>query len=345
VDKVAEQGTRRQELLRLLYDVTGGRAGVPITWRQFVDQHGLNLIEYRTNVRYLHDEGWVTFTSNDRIALTHQGIKEMERILATPRAAIDNQPFARCVRLKEILIDRATGRGEAQAEYAELRKDLMSDSRVKERLPKFVKDQRTLREFWDFIQPKHNNYHDRRAYLDGEFKSLLDAMENVGVKIAEPHGITVPSFSTVIKNKVFVVHGHDETAKVKVARLIEAQGIQAIILGEQLKGGRTIIENFEHHADVDFAVVLLTPDDVGASAKTPGMLTPRARQNVIFELGYFVAKLGRDRVIALYKEGVDIPSDFQGVLYERFDDQGNWRIAVLQELAVTGYHVDINKIV
>jgi predicted nucleotide-binding protein len=101
-------------------------------------------------------------------------------------------------------------------------------------------------------------------------------------------------------NKVFVVHGHDDEAKESVARFLERLGLETVVLNEQSNRGRTIIEKLEGHADVAFAVVLLTPDDRGESKDKPyDNQELRARQNVIFELGNFLAKLGRRNVCAL----------------------------------------------
>ena len=142
-------------------------------------------------------------------------------------------------------------------------------------------------------------------------------------------------------NKVFVVHGHDVEAKETVARFIERLRLEPIILHEQPDSGRTIIEKFEVYSDVGFAVVLLTPDDLGSVANSPEQLKPRARQNVILELGYFMGKLSRSRVCALYKEGVEIPSDYQGVLYVELDVGGAWRTKVAQELVEANFAIDL----
>lgn len=125
--------------------------------------------------------------------------------------------------------------------------------------------------------------------------------------------------------KVFVVHGHDEAVKQSVARFLEKLGLEPIILHEQPNKGQTLIEKFEANSDVGFAVVLLTPDDVGRGAAEK-KLNPRTRQNVILELGYFLGILRRARVCALYKEGVELPSDIHGVIYVPYDGAGGWRL-------------------
>lgn len=144
-------------------------------------------------------------------------------------------------------------------------------------------------------------------------------------------------------NKVFVVHGHDEASRESVARFLERIGLQAVILHEQATGGRTIVEKLEHYADVDFAVVLLTPDDIGGvRSSSPDKLQSRARQNVILELGFFVGKLGREHVCALYKGSLELPSDYLGVGYVALDDGGGWRLQLAKELRGAGFSVDMN---
>jgi predicted nucleotide-binding protein len=148
----------------------------------------------------------------------------------------------------------------------------------------------------------------------------------------------------VQSKKVFVVHGHDSEVKESVARFIERLGLEPIILHEQPNSGRTLIEKFEVFSDVGFAVVLLTPDDVGASTKDKENLKGRARQNVVLELGYFTGKLGRRRVCPLYRRDVQIPSDFQGVIYTEIDAGGAWKTKLAQELVEAGFSIDLNAL-
>ena len=103
------------------------------------------------------------------------------------------------------------------------------------------------------------------------------------------------------------------------------------------------MEKFVKEADVGFAIVLLTADDRGGSKTVdPVNFLHRARQNVIFELGYFNGRLGRGRVCALYQPGVEIPSDYAGVLYIELDEHGAWRLQVAKELRAAGLSVDMN---
>jgi predicted nucleotide-binding protein len=142
--------------------------------------------------------------------------------------------------------------------------------------------------------------------------------------------VTRPEEIAPCSRDVFIVHGHDEEAKESVARLVEKLGGRSVILHEQVNSGDTIIEKFERHSNATFAIILITPDDVGG--KTVKELKARARQNVIFEMGFFYSKLGRKRVCALRKGGVEFPSDIQGILNIEMDKSGAWRLALMREL-------------
>jgi len=145
-----------------------------------------------------------------------------------------------------------------------------------------------------------------------------------------------------LSRRVFVVHGHDGEAREMVARFLTAMGFEPVILHEQANQGGTVIEKFEANSDVGFAVVLLTPDDLGRSLKEEE-LKPRARQNVLLELGYFIGRLGRNKVCALKRGDVELPSDYVGVVWEKMDDGGGWKLALARELKAAGHEVDLNK--
>ena len=143
--------------------------------------------------------------------------------------------------------------------------------------------------------------------------------------------------------QVFIVHGHNASAKESVARFIEKLGLEAIILHEQPNRGSTIIEKFERHAGVSFAIALVTGDDEAREVSSTAELKKRPRQNVIFEFGFFVGKLGRTHVCALLEEGVEIPSDYQGVVYIRLDSAEHWKFELVRELKSAGFDVDANR--
>lgn len=156
---------------------------------------------------------------------------------------------------------------------------------------------------------------------------------------------SVPSLENYSTDRVFIVHGRDIAMKEAVARVVEKLNLEPVILHEQPELGRTIIEKFIQCSNVGYAIVLLSPDDFAY----PRDLTPkkgmyRARQNVILELGYFIGKLGRRRVMALNKGGTDfeIPTDFAGVVYTPFD--GQWRFKLVKELKACGYNVDADQL-
>ena len=149
----------------------------------------------------------------------------------------------------------------------------------------------------------------------------------------------------IFGDKIFIVHGHDEGAKHKIARFIEDLDLTATILDEQPSRGQTIIDKFEAHADeAGFAIVLLTSDDLGAPKDNKNELKPRARQNVILELGYFLHGLGRERVRVLHEEGVELPSDIHGIVYVSLDSADGWKLKLGREMQSVGFTVDMNKI-
>ena len=150
---------------------------------------------------------------------------------------------------------------------------------------------------------------------------------------------------TVSKDEVFIVHGHDEEAKIKTARFIEKLGFKPIILHEQASSGNTIIEKIEEHSNVGFGIVLYTPCDVGGKKMPEPVLNNRARQNVVFEHGYLIGKIGRRNVCALVKGDVEKPNDISGVVYISMDNDGAWQLAVAKELRSSDYAVDMNKVV
>ncbi len=158
---------------------------------------------------------------------------------------------------------------------------------------------------------------------------------------------TPPSQSTATSrdsSKVFVVHGRDEALKQTVCRFVENLGFEAIALSEKPNQGQTIIEKFEAHSDVGYAVVLLTPDDEGRLNAPAQTLQARARQNVIFELGFFFGKHGRENVCVLYKKGVELPSDVSGLAYHLADSHDAWKWKLGQEMKAAGLEIDMNKL-
>lgn len=175
---------------------------------------------------------------------------------------------------------------------------------------------------------------------------VLKQLKNKTVFLKQ-HAKVTPTESTKIneldKTKVFIVHGHDEEAKTKTARFVEKLGFEAIILHEKASGSKTIIEKIEEYSNVGFGIILYTPCDKGAK-QTDNNLKSRARQNVVFEHGFLIGKIGRDKVCALIKGDIETPNDISGVIYIKMDLADAWRYAIADEMKNAGYAVDKNRI-
>lgn len=151
---------------------------------------------------------------------------------------------------------------------------------------------------------------------------------------------------TEMNSKVFIVHGHDNEAKQEMARFLQIIGYDPIILHEQPDGGKTIIEKIEAYTDVSFAVVLYTECDLGRKkADPPEKERFRARQNVVFEHGFLIGKLGRDKVCAIVKGNIETPGDITGVVYTKMDAEGAWKLKLAQNMRAAGLFVDGNKLI
>ena len=203
----------------------------------------------------------------------------------------------------------------------------------------------------DSTSDNNSRNHERQEYYIralGRAATLLESMieeieEYWKDEAQEPAPYVSSTSGRANTNEIFVIHGRDNETKVTVARFLEHLDLKPIILHEQSSQGRTIIEKFEQHAQVGFAVALLTPDDIGALQEDARNLKSRARQNVIFEFGYFIGRLGRNRVCALTKGDVEIPSDYDGVVYIPLDDAGGWKMELVRELKGAGIDVDANR--
>lgn len=171
--------------------------------------------------------------------------------------------------------------------------------------------------------------------IKSSFNVLINRIERMDAKTK----------GNIHNKKVFIVHGHDSGTKEMVARFIEKCGLEAIILHEQVNQGQTIIEKLESNTNVGFGVVLYTPCDRGGENKKDAKLKPRARENVVFEHGYLIGKLGRTRVVALLKEGVEIPGDLDGKLYTPIDEGGAWKMELAKELIEAGFDIDLKKLI
>jgi len=186
-------------------------------------------------------------------------------------------------------------------------------------------------------------YEDGLRTAEAVLNSMIDEIEEYweDASTGTTPATTGEQSQEVVTNEIFLIHGRDIGARETVARFLDTLGIKATILQEQPDESQTIIEKFERYTEVDFALALFTPDDVGGLEDNA--LKPRSRQNVIFEFGYFIGKYGRNRVRALVKGNIEIPSDYSGVLYIQFDESGRWKMDLIRELKSAGFEIDANR--
>jgi predicted nucleotide-binding protein len=177
--------------------------------------------------------------------------------------------------------------------------------------------------------------------ISGRWKSTIGTE---GVFTVKRFDNAVQAAALPTQNSVFLVHGHDEGAKHGVARFLEQLGVTPVILQEQINRGMTVIEKFEDFAGrAGFAVILMTPDDYGYPVNSEQDKKHRPRQNVVLELGYFAAKLGRDKTFVLTKGDVEMPSDVLGLVYEAMDRSEGWKMRLARELKAAGFEIDMNR--
>lgn len=169
-------------------------------------------------------------------------------------------------------------------------------------------------------------------------KTLLSKMTSYqAVNFPPKDNLMEVSHRTTENKRIFIVHGHDTETRDNVELFIRRLGLEPVVLSNEANQGRTIIQKFEENSDVSFAIILYTACDEGR-AKGESALKNRARQNVLFEHGFFYAKLGKENVVALHESGVEIPSDLAGVLYTSLD--GDWKGDLKRELKAAGFQAD-----
>src|ERR1041385_9224120 len=148
-----------------------------------------------------------------------------------------------------------------------------------------------------------------------------------------------PTTDVPSSRRVFIAHGHNAEIRKAAVELLRRLDLDPVVLVDEAAKGRTLVELLERNAKVDYAVILLTADDLGR-AKTEARSQKRARQNVVFELGFFIGRLGRERVCSLYESGVEIPTDYEAVKYIQLDLAGTWKKRLGEELRAAKIPVD-----
>ena len=187
------------------------------------------------------------------------------------------------------------------------------------------------------------------VYDNGNFNVQGKNTEEVkAALVAAPQGAAQPVVAGP-NNKVFVVYGHDKAARNNLEAMLRRWGLEPLILDQLPSEGQTIIEKLENYTgQVDFAVVLATPDDIGYRAGHEDESAHRARQNVVLELGMLLSNLGRKKVAILLnqQENMERPSDIQGLIYIPYKDDLEKEAGLLlaKEMATQGYSIDVTKV-
>lgn len=255
-------------------------------------------------------------------------------------------------RSKGGLMDRATALGKFVVEHQEMstadgvplgmlvvQKAAQADPRYPDG-SLYGGDERVRKAFWNGLAAEGFGF-DGDAIVSSvldQGRSTPRTQSNIPRSAVGGDHMATPATSS----KVFLVHGRDGGSKEQVARFIERLDLEVVILHERPSSGRSLISKFfEEAADIGFAVVLITPDDEGGIVG--GRMSKRGRQNVIFELGYFIGKLGPSKVCALVSPEVERPSDFEAVVYIAFGENNNWKMELMRELRHAGLTFDPSR--
>jgi len=161
----------------------------------------------------------------------------------------------------------------------------------------------------------------------------------------EPPSTTLLNQNQFLAGNSLLIHGRDEAAKESLSKFIERLGLRAVIFHEQAEGGKGTIEKFGQLSHIDFAIFLFTNGDIAPPRDKPREGQTRISQDMIFEFGYLVGKIGQRRVCVLYKEGVEIPLSYPGIASIPIDSRGVWRLLVAKEIKEAGIEIDLNKAV
>jgi len=244
---------------------------------------------------------------------------------------------------------------EKLVDFSNYLKELLPEAFIQENLGDFERHMHFIKHFlkkknFEWIQSNFDDIKERDfPGIKLKIYSLIETEKSPKKKLVS------------LSKNVFIVHGRDRKPVSELKSMLKEFGLNPIVLHEQPSGSRTIVEKLEKYSDVGYAFVILTPDDAGCdysqiAAKRkkenlrialemsepafPGSF--RARQNVILEFGYFMGLLGRDRVCCLYKGGVELPSDMQGIVYIQFEESVNETIdMIVKELKAAGYDIDL----
>ena len=154
-----------------------------------------------------------------------------------------------------------------------------------------------------------------------------------------------PKFPSVDSKKIFIVHGFEKTMLQPMTYTLATLGLE-LILSHERTSQETIAQKLSANPDVGFAIVLLTEDDIGYRKDQPDMAKLRAKQNVVYELGYLIGKLGRDRVFVLHhdEKNFELPTHCSELIYTPYDRLAHWQFDLVKRLKSCDYKVDANKL-
>jgi predicted nucleotide-binding protein len=273
-------------------------------------------------------------TGSDSERVTDLSIDELKNKIVEP------------YRLGDVIFVNGTSINSLELGRIHIRKTNEQYEAISDRL--YQKEKFSRSRYADIVDlTPYNNY--ENAFWEGEdvLDQFIEGPAGYAIKNKKASNTGELKDLETERSKVFIVHGHNEEMKQSVARLLEKLGLTSIILHEQASKGKTIIEKFSEYSDVSFAIVLLSADDRAYQKKdNPDNAKYRARQNVILELGYFLGKLGRENVTALFEdnEKIEIPSDYSGVIYIPYNTNEGWKLALAKELKASGFEIDLNQL-
>jgi predicted nucleotide-binding protein len=258
----------------------------------------------------------------------------------------DSDEYGNWLKLTRLCMEKAFGKNHPNVEEFRNRSDIAyGEFRAQmDIIPHIIRNDPGFR---PYLRDEEGRHQRRQAQLIQGYLEELQMEIDTRLTLVQTDPVAEKT-TVAASKKVFIVHGHNGELKEATARLVSQLNLEPVILHERARQGRAIIENFSIHAkESSFAIVLLTADDVGSLGKVEqhAALQPRARQNVVFEMGFFFGLLGRGKVFAVYDVGVEMPSDLDGILYVPYDaPSGKWRWDVAKELQAAGYDVDLNKL-
>ncbi len=209
-------------------------------------------------------------------------------------------------------------------------------------------------DYLDEIEHVIDSNHLLRAnYYKNKIDDIFDNLDNLSVWTSDEDRMLHLKIQKAISNlsrqildenkKIFIVHGRDISMRDKVSSLLGRLRLDYVILESEHNSGETVIEKFLRNAETcEYAIVLFSADDIGGLKENDSLMSPRVRQNVLLELGYFLGKIGRKNIIILHEvdKKIEKPSDYEGIVYEPFDEYGAWKSKLIKEMRRAKIYVE-----